>query len=79
MDRTTRQIKTTMEEMLRNSGYVAKITINDKGYKAVLAVSMSGQMTLEYPHTLTPGDVVWQIKNIFDTLNRKNTTAEGKQ
>lgn len=79
MDATTRKMKATMEEMLRNSGYLAKVTINDKGYKAVLAVSMSGQMTLEYPATLTPGEVVWQVKNIFDTLNHRNTTAEGKQ
>ena len=78
MDRTTRQMKTTMEEMLRNCGYTAAVTITNESYRVKLAVSMSGTMTLEYPHTLTPGDVVWQVKNIFDTLNHKNTKAEGK-
>lgn len=79
MDRTTLKMKTTMEEMLANSGYAAKITIGKEGYSVKLAVSMSGEMTLKYPHTLTPGDVVWQVKSIFDTLNHRNVTREGKQ
>lgn len=78
MDRTNLRMKKTMEEMLANSGYVATILINKDGYKAKLAISMSGTMTLEYPHTLTPGEVVWQVKSIFDTLNHKNIKPEGK-
>ena len=78
MDRTNLRMKKTMEEMLRNSGYVARISIGKDHYTAKLAVSMSGEMTLKYPHTLTPGEVVWQVKSIFDALNHKNTKPEGK-
>lgn len=77
MDRTTLRMKKTMEEMLANSGYVAKITIPADGYVVKLAVSMSGEMTLKYPNTLTPGEVVWQVKSIFDAINHKNVTKVG--
>jgi hypothetical protein len=78
MDRTALRMKKTMEEMLANCGYVATVTIGKDFYTAKLAVSMSGEMTLKYPVTLTPGEVVWQIKSIFDTLNHKNVKTEGK-
>lgn len=78
MDRTTLKMKKTMEEMLWNSGYRVAITIGKEYYTAKAAVSMSGEMTLKYPHTLTPGEVVWQVKSIFDTLNHRNATPEGK-
>lgn len=78
MDRTTLRMKKTMEEMLRNSGYVATITIPKEGYHVKLAVSMGGEMILKYPNTLTPGEVVWQVKSIFDAINHKNIKPEGK-
>jgi hypothetical protein len=70
-------MKQTMEAMLLNSGYHAKVSIPKSGYKVSLAVSMSGTMTLEYPNTLTPGEVVFQVKSIFDTLNEKDKANEG--
>jgi hypothetical protein len=78
MDRTALRMKKTMEEMLRNSGYVVAITIGKDHYTARAAVSMSGEMILRYPHTLTPGEVVWQVKSVFDALNHKNVKPEGK-
>jgi len=78
MDRTTLKMKKTMEEMLANAGYRVTITIGKEYYTARAAVSMSGEMTLKYPNTLTPGEVVWQVKSIFDTLNHKNVKPEGK-
>lgn len=78
MPSTNTQMKQTMEAMLLNSGYHVKISIVKSGYKASAAVSMSGMMTLEYPNTLTPGEVVFQIKSIFDALNGKGKNNEGK-
>jgi len=69
---TNRQIKSTMEQMLRAEGYVVKVSITAEGFSGTVnAMRDSATMVLKYPATMTPGDVVFSIRAILDTLNGK--------
>lgn len=72
MDKTTRTMINTMQDMLRAEGYSVIITIKAHEYVAtVSAMRNNAIMRLHYPDTMTPGDVVFAVRDILNTLNGK--------
>lgn len=61
----------TMEQMLANEGYAVHIGITPGGYVATTTVNGPAEMTLTYPLTLNPGDVVFEVRGLLNKLNGK--------
>lgn len=73
MDKTTRNMKATMEQMLLAEGYSVVIGIHKDGYTATVAeLSYNGEMILSYPDSLTPGDVVFAVRDVLNKINGKD-------
>lgn len=64
----TAKMKQTMEEMLANSGHAVKVKILPLGYTVETTVANGPKMSLTFSDQLTPGDVVFQTKNILDKI-----------
>lgn len=73
MDKNTRNMINTMQDMLRNEGYSVIIAIKGSEYVATVpAMRNNAIMRLHYPlDTMTPGEVVFAVRDILDTLNGK--------
>jgi hypothetical protein len=67
----------TMQQMLANEGYVVKVGITPGGYVATCAID-NAEMQLTYGLHLTPGDVVWNVRAVLHTLNRKQCKVCGE-
>jgi hypothetical protein len=69
---TAAQMKKTMQEMLLAEGYHVEIKINKTGYHAISsAMPDKATLTLSYPDSMTPGDVVFAVRNFLNKLNGK--------
>ena len=67
---TQQKMKRTMETMLSNSGYSVQFQITKTGYTATCSINRA-VMTLAFPDVLTPGEVVWNVLDVLNRLNRK--------
>lgn len=70
MSTTTLKMKLTMETMISNSGYSVQVQILSTGYRCTSAAMPSNAtMILEFPNSVSPGEVVWGVVDILNRLN----------
>jgi hypothetical protein len=74
MSTASLKMKLTMETMLSNSGYSVQFQIHKRGYTATCNINRA-IMTLDFPDTLTPGEVVWNVLDVLNRLNAKDVEA----
>jgi hypothetical protein len=73
MDTNTRQMRSTIQNMLRAAGYSTVVT-NDRGEWVVMVLGLVnfGTMRLFYPDDkVTPAEVVFSVRDLLDKINGK--------
>ncbi len=72
MSKVIKQMEQTMADMLKAEGYVVQFRVlNDCFTATVRAMPDRAIMVLKYPATMTPGEIVFAVRSILNTLNGK--------